>query len=317
MDITLKEQFVDKHAPKTIDEMVLDQKLKTIFKNMIEKKTVGNLLLYGQQGIGKTSLMNLITKGVEAEYLYINAAYDNSVEVVRGKVIDFCQAAFPKGVIKLVLIDEFDAMKGDPRPNEGAAISTGTSAQGSLKNVIEEHSDDTRFILTCNNLNRIIDPIKSRCTPVILNFSKTDVLKRISTILLTEQVTFKEEVLRDFVNDVMLKFMPDIRAIINTLEYWIEDNVMVNPKLKMEAKINEVTNTILSVKDPRQIRKYLIENEDIFNRDYHYLGVQLFEKLLDDQKACLTIADGLYKMAIVNDPEIQFHSMLIKLKNDN
>lgn len=313
MSSTLKEQLVDKYAPKTIDEMALEPKLKTIFNNMIEKRTVGNMLLFGCQGIGKTTLMNIVAKGVGAEILYIPAAYENTIDVIRGKVIDFCQTSFPDASMKIVMIDEFDSMKG--QSTEGGGISTGTSAQGSLKNVIEEHSDDTRFILTCNNINKVIDPIKSRCVPVALNFTRDDVVARIVTILKKEGVDINYEVFKEYIKTVVIPNMPDIRVIINTLEYWIEDGILVNPRLKNESKLSEIIDLIISVKEPKEIRTYLLGNEDVFHRDYQNLASSLFERLIDDQRACVIIADSLYRMAVVKDEEIQFHSMIIRLKH--
>ena len=299
-------QLIDRNIPETLDEIVLDPRIKSAFRRMLDKGEFYNMILHGPAGMGKSSLMFILAKESKAETLYVHAGHETSIEVIRSKVIDFCDAQFPLAPFKLVMLDEADALS--------ANVSQGGSAQGGLRNVIEANRSDTRFILTSNNIGKILAAIKSRCTPVELRFSKEDVVRRLFAILKKENISFTEGNFLLFADTIVSRKFPDIRAILKNLEFWTIDGRLADPGIRPEGDLSEFIDMIIDEKDPRVIRSSLREKEGEVGRDYDLLAGKLFERCLDNSKICLLISETLYKMSMVKDPEIQFYTMLIKLK---
>ena len=114
----------------------------------IGQNDIQNLIFYGPAGTGKTTLAKLIVKNIDCDYLYINASDERGIETIRDKVSGFASTMSFKP-LKIIILDEADFLT--------------IQAQASLRNVIEEFSQNCRFILTCNYVERIIDPLQSRC----------------------------------------------------------------------------------------------------------------------------------------------------------
>jgi DNA polymerase III delta prime subunit len=192
--------FVEKYRSKTLDEYVGNEQLKQIVAQYIEKNDLQNLLLYGTPGTGKTTLAKLIVNNFNCDYLYINASDERGIDTIRDKVQGFASSASFKP-IKIIILDEADFLT--------------IQAQASLRNIIETYSRTTRFILTCNYLERIIDPLQSRCQVLkITPPSKKEVAKHISVILDKEDTHYTLEDLVLIVN----KHYPDVRKILNTCQ---------------------------------------------------------------------------------------------------
>ena len=192
--------FVEKYRSKTLDEYVGNEQLKSIVAQYIEKNDLQNLLLYGTPGTGKTTLAKLIVNNFNCDFLYINASDERGIDTIRDKVQGFASSASFKP-IKIIILDEADFLT--------------IQAQASLRNIIETYSRTTRFILTCNYLERIIDPLQSRCQVLkITPPSKKEVAKHISVILDKEDTHYTLEDLVLIVN----KHYPDVRKILNTCQ---------------------------------------------------------------------------------------------------
>jgi DNA polymerase III delta prime subunit len=192
--------FVEKYRSKILDEYVGNEQLKQIVAQYIEKNDLQNLLLYGTPGTGKTTLAKLIVNNFNCDYLYINASDERGIDTIRDKVQGFASSASFKP-IKIIILDEADFLT--------------IQAQASLRNIIETYSRTTRFILTCNYLERIIDPLQSRCQVLkITPPSKKEVAKHISVILDKEDIHYTLEDLVLIVN----KHYPDVRKILNTCQ---------------------------------------------------------------------------------------------------
>jgi replication factor C small subunit len=112
-------------------------------KNTLIKVIFKTLSFTVPAGTGKTTLAKIIVKNLDCDYLYINASDENGIDTIREKVKGFASAASWKG-IKVVILDEADFIT--------------IQGQAALRNVIETFSRSTRFILTCNFVERIIDP---------------------------------------------------------------------------------------------------------------------------------------------------------------
>ena len=158
--------LVEKHRPDTLEGYVGNEHIKKSIAQYLAQNDIQNLIFYGPSGTGKTTLAKIIVKNLDCEYLYINASDERGIETIRDKVSGFASSASFKP-LKVVILDEADFLT--------------IQAQASLRNVIETFSRNTRFILTCNYVERIIDPLQSRCqTLKVIPPSKTDVAKHIA-----------------------------------------------------------------------------------------------------------------------------------------
>ena len=189
--------WVEKYRPTNLDTYIGNDQLKSKVKVYLESGDLPHLLLFGKAGTGKTTLAKLLVNNIDCDYLYINASDENNVETVRSKVKNFASTMGFKDY-KVIILDECDYIT----PN----------AQAALRNLMETFSKHCRFILTCNFVERIIDPIQSRCqTFQVIPPNKNDVAKHLHNILTQEGVSYEREDLAILVNSGY----PDIRRVIN------------------------------------------------------------------------------------------------------
>jgi DNA polymerase III delta prime subunit len=189
--------WVEKYRPSNLDTYIGNDQLKGKVKVYLESGDLPHLLLFGKAGTGKTTLAKLLVNNIDCDYLYINASDENNVETVRSKVKNFASTMGFKDY-KVIILDECDYIT----PN----------AQAALRNLMETFSKHCRFILTCNFVERIIDPIQSRCqTFQVIPPNKNDVAKHLHNILTQESVSYEREDLAILVNSGY----PDIRRVIN------------------------------------------------------------------------------------------------------
>ena len=166
--------WVEKYRPDVLENYIGNEHLKGIVSRYLEENDLQNLIFYGPAGTGKTTLAKLLVKNLNCEYLYINASDERGIETIRDKVSGFASTMSFKP-LKVVILDEADFLT--------------IQAQASLRNVIETFSKSTRFILTCNYVERIIDPLQSRCQVLkIVPPSKGEVAKHIFKVLSNENV---------------------------------------------------------------------------------------------------------------------------------
>jgi len=189
--------WVEKYRPSNLDTYIGNDQLKGKVKVYLESGDLPHLLLYGKAGTGKTTLAKLLVNNIDCDYLYINASDENNVDTVRSKVKNFASTMGFKDY-KVIILDECDYIT----PN----------AQAALRNLMETFSKHCRFILTCNFVERIIDPIQSRCQSFqVIPPNKNDVAKHLHNILTDEGVSYEREDLAILVNSGY----PDIRRVIN------------------------------------------------------------------------------------------------------
>jgi DNA polymerase III delta prime subunit len=200
--------WVERYRPSTMETYIGNEHLKSKVSIYLESGDLPHLLLYGRAGTGKTTLAKLLVKNIECDYLYINASDENNVDTVRTKVKTFASTMGFKDM-KIIILDECDYIT----PN----------AQAALRNLMETFSKHCRFILTCNYVERIIDPIQSRCQSFqIIPPSKKEVAIHLSNILKNENVIFKVDDIATIINGGY----PDIRKIINTSQRQVINNVL-------------------------------------------------------------------------------------------
>jgi replication factor C small subunit len=297
--------WVEKYRPTTLENYVGNEHLKEKVKGYIERSDVPHLLLYGRAGTGKTTLAKLITKSVECDYMIINASDENNVETVRTKIKNFASTIGFKP-LKIIILDEFDYMSHQ--------------AQGILRNLMETFSKHCRFILTCNYVEKIIEPIQSRCqTFQIVPPTKKDVAIQISKILKSEEIKFEP---KDLVPIIDAGY-PDIRKIINTCQlnsHKGELKVDVQNLLENDYKM-KVLDILKSNDDKRnrymKIRQTLIDSRVT---DFSELFTILYDKVEEfapnnTANVILALSQGQVNHFQSIDKEIAMAACLIEINS--
>ena len=294
--------WVEKYRPSTLDTYIGNEHLKDKVSMYLESGDLPHLLLYGRAGTGKTTLAKLLVNNIECDYLYINASDENNVDTVRTKVKNFASTVGFKDM-KVIILDECDYIT----PN----------AQAALRNLMETFSKHCRFILTCNFVERIIDPIQSRCQSFqIIPPSKTEVAKHLHNILLQENVIDSPEDIKVLVESGY----PDIRRVINSAQ-----RNVVKGRLKLDTSSiiqNDYKLKLLKILETQnkknafnEIRQLLADNKIT---DY----ADLFRLLYDEvdsygkghlAECILIIARYELSDSQVVDKEINVMAMIIEL----
>jgi DNA polymerase III delta prime subunit len=298
--------WVEKYRPSTLKDIVLSKDDREFIESLASKQEIPHLLFAGIQGTGKTSLAKILVNDIlDCQYLYINASDENGIDSVRGKIMGFAKTKAFDGKLKVILLDEADALT--------------LEGQKALRNVMEEYASNTRFILTCNYLFKIIPPLQSRCQIVNLIPPIEGVVQRVVEILRNESVTIPQDQKSNLLEHVR-KHLPDLRRIVNDVQKYSSSGTL-NIKNDCSTQFVEaIFNDIRNKKDIFAIRKTIIENEKQFSNDYRHLLKEMFEivfktDLTHDCKtsALLTLSKGLELDAFVVDKEINCFTALLNL----
>ena len=204
----------EKYRPNKLDEFVGNENVKGQLQHFLDQNDIVNMLFYGPAGCGKSSLARLIVKNLDCASLMINASDERGIETIRDKVSSFA-STMSFSPLKVVILDEADFLT--------------IQAQASLRNIIETFSRTTRFIMTCNYIERIIDPLQSRCQVLkIVPPNKKEVAKHLNAILDKEKVKFDLKALANIINT----HYPDIRKMLNTIQLSTKDGeLQVDPTI--------------------------------------------------------------------------------------
>lgn len=295
--------FVEKYRPQVLDDIILSPTNLIKFNSYRDKCEIPNLALVGSPGIGKTTLAKVVVKDIlKCQYMYLNASDENGIDTIRNKVINFAKTKSIDGKLKVIILDEADALSVD--------------AQRALRNTMEEYSGYTRFVLTGNYKYKIIPALLSRCQTFDLTPNIEAVVKKCYSILKTENIEITDN--KQFILFVK-SFYPDIRKCLNELQKNITDNRLVIDSVSTQGVVCELYEFICN-KELNKLRKYLISNEGKFNSDYITILRELF-KFIDNKEAneerkkvfLLIVSDYLYKSAFVVDQEINCYACMINL----
>ena len=297
--------WVEKYRPKKLDEYVGNEHLKQKVSDYLSTGDVPHLLFFGKAGTGKTTLAKLIVNSINCDYIIINASDENNVDTVRNKVKSFASTVGFKD-LKVIILDEFDYMT----PN----------AQAILRNLMETFSKHCRFILTCNYIEKVIDPIQSRCqTFQIVPPTKKDVAVQISKILGSENVKFEPKELVPIIDSSY----PDIRKVINTCQLNSSNgNLKVDTQNILDSDIKVKVLDLLKSKDDKR-NKYMNIRQAVADsriQDFTELYSFLYEKVGEyaegnTSNVIITLSEGQYKDALVIDKEITFMATIIQILN--
>jgi len=295
--------FVERYRSKTLDEYIGNEQLKQIVSQYINNNDIQNLLLYGTPGTGKTTLAKLIVNNIDCDFLYINASDERGIDTIRDKVQGFASSASFKP-LKIIILDEADFLT--------------IQAQASLRNIIETYSRTTRFILTCNYLERIIDPLQSRCQVLkITPPSKKEVAQHVAGILEQESINYE-------LNDLVLvvnKHYPDVRKILNTCQVnTVEGKLTIDKSL---IASNSYTDAILkelksaNKSSFKNIRQILADsNLSDFEEIYRFLYDNLDEYAKDGVQQAMIIIEienYMYHANFRIDKEISVMALISKI----
>jgi replication factor C small subunit len=291
-----------------LDDILLEDDIKSHFKTILDD--VPNLLFYGSPGTGKSTLAKIIVNDIlKCQYLYINASDENGIDTIRNKVISFAQTRSIDGKKKIVILEEADGLTG-----ESLRI---------LRNVMEEYVDTTRFILTANYINKIIEPIRSRCVLFRLQTNIVSCVSRIVEILKAENITVDPSLKGKLVEFTTDRY-PDLRRMLNDLQKYSITGTLIIPD---NDQITDLAGFIIkgltiSKISALEIRQKVIESEKSFNNDYQQLLKALFDYAYESElpekikkSLLIDIGEYMYRDNFVLDHEINFFCCVLSIES--
>jgi DNA polymerase III delta prime subunit len=295
--------WCEKYRPKTVEDTILDPKLKTTFQKIVETGEIPNMLFTGTAGLGKTTVAKAICNELGLDYIVVNGSEEGNIDTLRGKIKQFASSVSLSGGYKVVILDEADYL--NPQ-----------STQPALRGFIEEFSTNCRFILTCNFKNRIIEPLHSRCGVYEFNTSKKQMaqlcsqfMKRLQSILEKEKVEYNNDVL----GGLIMKYAPDWRRILNEAQRGsiggtINSNVLVTDNSQYSDLYKHVKE-----KDFKKMRQWVVNNMDVEPASVFRGIYDSMEEYVDPAsipQLVLILADYQHKNAFVADHELNLVACL-------
>ena len=299
--------WVEKYRPKTIDECILPDRIKTIFNQISSEGRIPNMILSGGPGMGKTTVAKALCNEVGCDFLMINGSEESGIDVLRTKIRGYASTVSFDGGRKVVILDEADYL--NPQ-----------STQPALRSFIEEFEKHCSFIMTCNYVNRIIEPLHSRCQVIDFKINKEEKVdvgsnfgKRLYTILDQEQVDYDKKV----VAEVLMKHFPDYRRVLNELQKYSKYGNIDSGILSQVSDL-DLSELMNYMKDKKfnEVRKWVVNNLDndpqkIYRKIYdvaeNYIQATSLPQLV------LILADSQYKSAFAADHELNLVACLVEI----
>lgn len=306
--------FTEKYRPKDLSDLILPDRVMNKFKDGLTQ----NMLFAGSAGTGKTSTAKAIVQQFGLPYLYINASTDTSVDVIRTRIMDFCSTMSildDQGKFKVVILDEVD----------------GVSDQffKALRATMEQFAGNSRFIATCNYINKIPDPILSRFEVIGFDFDKAEeseltkkYIRRVYDICKGEGMTIEKDALVEFVR----RNFPDLRSTLNKLQGYKSQgttNITVDDVKKFNSVYKDVFELIFNETDPVKNYQYLVgEYSNRVDDILQTLGEEFIEYIQSEKpsavrfipQVAITVAEHQAQRQHVIDPVITMLSCVYKLQ---
>ena len=299
--------YVEKYRPQKIDDTILPEKTKTMFKKFVDDDSIPNLLLTGGPGVGKTTIAKAMLEEMGCDYKIMNGSLNVNIDSIRYDISTYASSVSLQGGRKYVIFDEADYLNA-------------ANVQPALRNFIEEYSSNCGFIFTCNFKNRIISPLRSRLSEIDFSIDTADrpqmsmeFFKRVKAILDQEEVQYDPKV----VAKVIEKHFPDFRRVLTELQSYaasgkIDEGIFVN--LAQES-VDDLFR-LLKAKQFTDMRKWVAKNSDqdmneMFRRIYDMMSSKV--TLQSQAGFIVTLADYMYKSGLVADQEINMVAFLTEV----
>jgi len=306
--------FTEKYRPKNLEDLILPERVMSKFKDGITQ----NVLLAGSPGTGKTSTAKAIVQQFDLPYIYINASTATSVDVIPTRITDFCSTMSildDRGKFKVVILDEVD----------------GVSDQffKALRATMEQFASNSRFIATCNYVNKIPDPILSRFEVINFDFDKAEeseltkkYIRRVYDICGKEEMTIEKPALVEFVK----RNFPDLRTTLNKLQGYKTQgtsNITEVDVKKFNSVYKDVFELIFNEMDPIVNYKHLVgEYSNRVDDVLQTLGEEFIEYIQTEKpqnarhipQIAITVAEHQAQRTLVIDPVITLLSCVYKIQ---
>ena len=306
--------FTEKYRPKDLSDLILPDRVMNKFKDGLTQ----NMLFAGSPGTGKTSTAKAIVQQWDLPYLYINASTDTSVDVIRTRITDFCSTMSildDRDKFKVVILDEID----------------GVSDQffKALRATMEQFASNSRFIATCNYINKLPDPILSRFEVINFDFDKEEeneltkkYIRRVYNICKNEDMTIEKDALVEFVR----RNFPDLRSTLNKLQGYKTQgttNITITDVKKFNSVYKDVFELIFNETDPVKNYKHLIgEYSNRVDDILQTLGEEFIEYIQSEKpnairhipQVAVTVAEHQAQRNLVIDQAITMLSCVYKLQ---
>ena len=301
--------WVEKYRPTIVEDCILPDSIKDVFKGFVEQKELPNLLLSGSAGVGKTTIAKALCDEIGASYIMINGSDEGRfLDTVRNRIRQFASTvSLTSGAShKVVIIDEAD--------------NTTNDVQLSLRSAVEEFHSNCRFIFTCNFINKIIEPLHSRCTLVDFRLKngqsvslQAQFFDRLRWILNNENVTFEDKVVAKLIK----RYYPDYRRLINECQRYSATGSIDSAILVDVADVNlDHLLTALAQKDFKTVKDWVVQHMDndpssIMRKVYDSLYGVLKPSSIPE--AVLIMAKYMRDISIVPDQEINMLACLTEI----
>lgn len=294
------------YRPKTVDDCILPDRLKTPFRTYVKNKNVPNLILTGSPGVGKTTVAEAMCHEIGCDWIKINGSDERGIDTFRSKISNYASVMAMQGGRKIILIDEADGLTPE--------------AQAAMRSAIEQYSHNVSFVLTCNFKSKILDALQSRNPPIEFRLSgqeKVEMAKlfyvRVCEILDTEKVKYDKAV----IPKIIMKFFPDYRRILGELQHYA---AQTNNNIDVGILANSIDDSIKDVigfmkdKDYKNVRQWAARNAGDAAHVFRSLYSAL-ETITGSTypHAVLFIADYQYKAAFCADQEINLVACLTEI----
>ncbi len=295
----INSSWTEKYRPKKIDELALDDDILSFIDGCVKNGNVPNLLLYGSAGTGKGSIINVLLENISSDVLYCDCSLDTGIDFIREKIFTFAGAGqFDKNKAKIIILNESDRLS--------------IQAMDSLKQSLEEFDQKCRFIFACNRINKMSEPIRSRCIEFEIKSNKDKFYNRIMYILESENIDYDKKIIKNICD----KYYPDMRKTINkiyelfSIHGKIKDiSLDINETIKYEEMFNKIFNKKTSIKEIVNILKSSLYSEDIFSE-----MAKWFIENDSQPEIIIIISEGDYRSNIVYDKDLNIFSTILSIR---
>jgi len=293
--------LIEKYRPSKLDDIKNQEDIKNIFIDMVQNRNIPHMIFYGGAGTGKTSSAIAICKQLyKTNYsdnvLELNASDERGIRVVREKIKTFSQKSADND-FKIIILDEADAMTSD--------------SQFALRRIIEKFSTNTRFILICNYINKIIPPLLSRCAVFrFKTLSSLNIQTILEDIMLKENIKIDEENKHKIIKDDLRKSINNLQKLIFLnrkniqdkkilIKYFDDDininikDIIYNDKLDTIEYTNYIINEGYSFEEIYLLlKKELLTNNDISDEDKAKIFMEMcrsYDKIVNGSSEMINI----------------------------